>query len=223
MNIIYKAKPIIYEGIQFRSKLEARWYIFMKKLGWNIVYEPEIEGINGWIPDFLIIGKCHKTLVDVKGINRNTDWVTIEFEYEKNKSIIISKHKDYDKILNSGIKNLHDYELLIVGSNLRLDGNSAMGILHTRAIHYDHHTTKCTNLNDLHTSSETVFSHSEGQIGFMDHEGSWCCRITGEGGKTYLFRSNDYRYHDSHYKFIDTSWNEAGTELRWKGKAEPDF
>ena len=118
---------------------------------------------------------------------------------------------------------MHDYELLIVGSNLRLDGNSAMGILHTRAIHYDHHTTKCTNLNDLHTSSETVFSHSEGQIGFMDHEGSWCCRITGEGGKTYLFRSNDYRYHDSHYKFIDTSWNEAGTELRWKGKAEPDF
>ena len=125
-----KAIPIIYEGIQFRSKLEARWYIFMKKLGWNVVYEPEIEGINGWIPDFLIIGECHKTLVDVKGIDRVTD-----------------------------------------------------------------------------------------QIGFMDHEGSWCCRVTGEGGKTYIFRPDPhYNEHCSTYEKIDTHWNEAGTKLRWKGK-----
>jgi hypothetical protein len=47
-----KAIPINIEGIQFRSKLEARWYLFMKNLGWNIEYEPEIEGIIGWIPDF---------------------------------------------------------------------------------------------------------------------------------------------------------------------------
>ena len=85
-----KAIPIIYEGIQFRSKLEARWYIFMKKLGWNVVYEPEIEGLNGWIPDFLIIGKEHKILVDVKPIDRAKDWDT---------------HPDHNKILNSGIKN----------------------------------------------------------------------------------------------------------------------
>ena len=55
-----KAIAVEYEGIKFRSKLEARWYIFMKKLGWNIIYEPEIEGINGWIPDFLIIGISDK-------------------------------------------------------------------------------------------------------------------------------------------------------------------
>ena len=213
-----KAIQIIVEGIHFRSKLEAKWYLFMKKLGWNIIYEPEIEGLNGWIPDFLIIGKCHKTLVDVKGIDRDTDWTTSKWDKEKNESIITSKHKDYDKILNSGIKNLHDYELLILGSNLRLDGGSAMGILYTRAMHYDTNTGKSTKLNDLYESSETVFSYSEDQIGFMDHEGSWCCRITGEGGKTYLFRGSDYNDDDPHYKFIDTCWNEAGTELRWKGK-----
>ena len=42
-----KAKQIIYDHLHFRSKLEARWYIFMKKLGWSIEYEPEIEGLYG--------------------------------------------------------------------------------------------------------------------------------------------------------------------------------
>ena len=38
-----QAIPITYQGINFRSKLEARWYIFMKNLGWNVEYEPHIE------------------------------------------------------------------------------------------------------------------------------------------------------------------------------------
>ena len=33
-----QAKPMVYEGINFRSKLEARLYFFMKNLGWNIEY-----------------------------------------------------------------------------------------------------------------------------------------------------------------------------------------
>ena len=76
-----RAKQIIVEGIHFRSKLEARWYLFFKKLGWNIIYEPEIEGLTGWLPDFLIIGKNGwKTLVDVKPIDSISDW---EDYYEK--------------------------------------------------------------------------------------------------------------------------------------------
>ena len=69
-----KAIPINIEGIQFRSKLEARWYLFMKNLGWNIEYEPEIEGINGWIPDFLILGNKTKVLVEVKPFQTLSDF-----------------------------------------------------------------------------------------------------------------------------------------------------
>jgi hypothetical protein len=210
-----KAIAVEYEGIKFRSKLEARWYIFMKKLGWNIIYEPEIEGINNWIPDFLIIGKSHKTLVDVKGINRDTEWCESTWNSATNERIIKSKHKDYDKILNSGIKNLHDYELLILGANLRLDGESAMGILHTRVEDRDENG-KITKLNDLYRSSETVFSCVDKKIGFMDVEGAWCCRITGEEGKTYIFRNQDYD--DYRYKFIDDAWNESWSKLRWEPK-----
>ena len=64
-----KPIPTKIDGIQFRSKLEARWYLFMKRLQWRIEYEPqELPEINGWIPDFMIIGKDKKILVDVKPI-----------------------------------------------------------------------------------------------------------------------------------------------------------
>ena len=47
-----QAIPITYQGIEFRSKLECRHYIFMKKIGWNIEYEPEVEGVYGYQTDF---------------------------------------------------------------------------------------------------------------------------------------------------------------------------
>jgi len=157
MNIIYKAKPIIYEGIQFRSKLEARWYIFMKKLGWNIIYEPEIEGLNGWIPDYLIIGKQHKILVDVKPIDKAEEWETGYYDNEKKKYIVTKKHKDYDKIMNSGIKKLHDYELLILGTNLQLDENESMGIFYIRPDESDIKHCKKTK-DDLYEDGNCIFS-----------------------------------------------------------------
>ena len=61
-----KAKQIIVDGIHFRSKLEARWYLFMKRLGWNIIYEPEIKGLNNWIPDF--------SFGEYKGMKHNNFW-----------------------------------------------------------------------------------------------------------------------------------------------------
>ena len=211
MNIIYKAKPIIYEGIQFRSKLEARWYIFMKKLGWNIIYEPEIKGLNGWIPDYLIIGKQHKILVDVKPIDKSEEWEASYYDDKKGKHIITKKHKDYDKIMNSGIKKLHDYELLILGTNLQLDENESMGIFYIRP---DESSIEHTTKDDLYEDGNCIFSCVGNQIGFMTYMMGWCCRITGEGGKVYIFRNSD----DTLFKKIDTCWNEAWTELRWKGK-----
>lgn len=232
-----KAKPIVYEGIHFRSKLEARWYIFMKKLGWRIEYEPEIKGLNGWLPDFLIIGEKHKTLVDVKPIQKVSDWYEPSFESSRN------------KILNSGIKNLHDYELLILGNNLQLDSNDSMGILyvrHDKLVYKENPNITCVeNCCDstkyvldngvykdqngkellevtgeyLEEDGNVIFSRAgyscKSHIGFMTMQGTWMCRISGEGGKSYLHRD---AYDKEEFKMIDTYWNEAWTELRWKGK-----
>tara|TARA_Y100001951_G_C11161189_1_gene194875 strand:- start:43 stop:633 length:591 start_codon:yes stop_codon:yes gene_type:complete len=191
-----KAKPITYLGIDFRSKLEARWYIFMKKLGWNVEYEPDIEGLNNWIPDFLIIGKKHKILVDVKPIDRADEWKI---------------HPDRNRILGSGIKKLHDYELLILGANLQLDQNESMGIFYIRPGESEMEYSKRTK-DDLYEDGNCIFSCYDDQIGFMTNMMTWCCRITGEGGKTYIFRDNN----NDLFKKIDTYWNEAWSKLQWK-------
>jgi len=49
-----KAIPTTYLGVNFRSKLEARYYIHFKNLGWKIDYEPEVPGLMGYQPDFVI-------------------------------------------------------------------------------------------------------------------------------------------------------------------------
>lgn len=46
------AKPTVYGGLQFRSRLEAKWAAFFDTLGWPHEYEP--MDLAGWIPDFLL-------------------------------------------------------------------------------------------------------------------------------------------------------------------------
>ena len=53
----------IYRGIEYRSRLEARWASFFIQLGWHITYEP-FDG-DGYIPDFLIHGE-RPLIVEVK-------------------------------------------------------------------------------------------------------------------------------------------------------------
>ena len=47
-----KAIPTRYAGVQFRSRLEARWAAFFDLVGWKWEYEP--VDFDGWIPDFVI-------------------------------------------------------------------------------------------------------------------------------------------------------------------------
>lgn len=56
-----KAIPTIYNGLQFRSRLEATWAAFFDLMGWKWEYEP--CDFPGWIPDFLL---GERTYVEVK-------------------------------------------------------------------------------------------------------------------------------------------------------------
>lgn len=59
------AIPTKYGGIQFRSRLEARWAAFFDILGWTWDYEP--IDCDGWIPDF-VLHTSPRTLVEVKPV-----------------------------------------------------------------------------------------------------------------------------------------------------------
>ena len=58
-----KAHPTVYNGRQYRSRLEARWAAFFDALGWRHDYEP--IDLDGWSPDFIIF---NRVLVEVKPI-----------------------------------------------------------------------------------------------------------------------------------------------------------
>jgi hypothetical protein len=59
-----KAKPTIYKGYAFRSRLEAKWARFFDLMKWTWEYEP--FDLDGWSPDFVIKGRPHDILVEVK-------------------------------------------------------------------------------------------------------------------------------------------------------------
>lgn len=66
-----KAHPTRYKNVQFRSRLEARWAAFFDLLDWRWQYEP--IDLDGWTPDFSIVGHDGPIYVEVKPIEWRGD------------------------------------------------------------------------------------------------------------------------------------------------------
>jgi len=67
MNRKIKPIPTIYNGVKYRSRTEARWALFMEKLGLTFDYEPdgfELPSGRRYLPDFYI--HDFKTYLEVK-------------------------------------------------------------------------------------------------------------------------------------------------------------
>lgn len=60
----FKAIPTSYDGINFRSRLEAKWAAFFHLMGWKYEYEP--IDLDGYIPDFVLTGCKIPIYVEVK-------------------------------------------------------------------------------------------------------------------------------------------------------------
>ncbi len=67
-----KAITTTFDGIEYRSRLEARWAAYFAGIGWQFTYEP-FDG-NGYIPDFLIHGD-RPMLVEVKPAVTEADYL----------------------------------------------------------------------------------------------------------------------------------------------------
>ena len=51
-----KAHPTSFDGVAFRSRLEARWAAFFSLARWAWEYEP--IDLDGWSPDFRVVIPC---------------------------------------------------------------------------------------------------------------------------------------------------------------------
>ena len=193
-----KAIPINVEGIQFRSKIEARRYLFMRNLGWNVEYEPEIEGIFGWIPDFLIMGNGTKVLMEVKPFATLIDFET-DYAAETVK-----------KIQNS-LKDVKVDAVLLVGSSLNL-GKAECGGEHSfvggkiiRPNTSDFFPEKFYTDNFAYTDRPG----GRFEIGVCD-EIHWYHDVINND------HNGGYSLEKNNYNLVNRCWNEAGSQLQWK-------
>lgn len=102
-----KAIETHYNGYIFRSRLEARWAVFLDSL--NIKWEYEHEGFNldgiWYLPDFWLPTFNNECFLEVKPIALN------KIELEKAKRLVFISHKPI--ILAIGSPNYKSYEVLM--------------------------------------------------------------------------------------------------------------
>ena len=184
------AIPTKYDGIEYRSRLEARWAAFMQNIGWNIVYEP-FDG-DGYIPDFLVQGD-NPLLIEVKPASVAADYQAAVPKAERG----LAAHWTHD--------------ILIVGSTpfptvslgygsqypAGLLGEYAAAPFHTGWIWDEaewHQCTLCQSLNIHHT-----------QVSYTGRPcGHW-------GGNDYLGTPPTH--------IMRSMWADACNDVRWRGTA----
>jgi hypothetical protein len=208
-----KAHEVIYRGAHFRSKNECKRYIFFKQLGWNIEYEPVLEDVKGWLPDFAIYGEeGRKILVEVKPYQTRGDFET---DYAKS----IEK-----KIHNSGWYANYS-SVLIFGSVLSLGedgggGYSFVGGKCWRQREYDpkYHSQDYGErkiVNNHIYDCDDFFAYSNESFDYKTSKIDVCDEYNSYSGHIYGSYSGSYSLSDQGRKKIETAWNHAGSEMRY--------
>jgi hypothetical protein len=196
MDYILKSIPTTYNGIRFRSRLEARWAYFFDLIGWKWEYEP--YDLNGWLPDFVIHGN-EDILVEVKPIDDIDEFPKSDF-----KKIMSAIGKDSDK------------EILLLGNNIDMNGGRDYAfdtcpqigwLFHefiVRARNQDEHKWDC---------EPCCFIHDGKHFGIFGVIGSWHDRIwDGHGHDTLRCMQEN----DNKKSKIERLWKKAKNKVQWK-------
>lgn len=89
MNKI-KAIETEYNGLKFRSRLEARWAVFLDAVGIKYLYEPEgfeFEDGTRYLPDFYL-PDSHQFL-EVKGVQTERDWHKVDCLIDEGQDVVV--------------------------------------------------------------------------------------------------------------------------------------
>ena len=192
-------KPTTYMGLDYRSMLETRYGIHFKSLGFDMDYEPEVPGLFGYRPDFVIYPKRKKCdyLGEVKPI-----YVEIKPIRDVTK---IFEDPDYDSFREKVYKNWNrENDLIIFGGNVfnRYDKVAAV------ALCWQNNFPKHYGSYAIHYS---IARESNKQIGLSWHHAE-------------LYTENDHTYPVENIgdnekeaaEYIESSFNRAWSKLQWK-------
>jgi hypothetical protein len=93
-----KAIPTIYNGIRFRSRLEARWAAFFDACRWQYTYEPLDFGV--WSPDFALHRQVNPpTYLEIKPISKFEHAVIDRMGQIPGYHILVGLNPQHDMVL----------------------------------------------------------------------------------------------------------------------------
>ena len=185
-----KAIPTMYNGIQCRSILEAKWSCFFDLCGWKYQYEP--TNFNGWIPDFVLYDK-NEVYVEIKPITKHCE-------------------RTMGKMIKSGC----DTDMLLLGevinplSIYREDCNQ---------FGWHRQVSTEREMDEVFLSagkgywSDAWFTYMNKKIGVCNRDGGWNDSLTGDyEGNCSLMMDGDYN------DIILKNWDKACNKVQWMKK-----
>lgn len=198
------AIPTKYDGIEYRSRLEARWAAFMMNIGWDIVYEP-FDG-DGYIPDFLVQGN-RPMLIEVKPAATQAEYAAPVAKIEQG----LARHWQHD--------------ILIVGASPfpqpmgnytiwgRRDGKDITRVAGWMGQHMAEHFPEAENDPWSWDSGEWITC---GECGFI----AVYHTVQSFGGRPcWCVPGGDHHLGYVRPGLLESFWADACNDVKWRGKA----
>lgn len=201
------AIPTKYNGVQFRSRLEARWAAFFDLCGWPWEYEP--LDLDGYIPDFILT--LHRAvLVEVKPIVR---WPCGVKQCVDARCYHDAEITDaFEKVRSSGWVD----EAVVVGATLQSEDWTGFPLTlgHFAIDQNLDETVRLLSVSSIGTACVAMWCSHCDRPSFCSAEWSWRCRVCGvyEGNETLDLKTHNG---EAHRAFI-SAWREAGNLAQWK-------
>lgn len=187
-----KAIPTNYNGVRFRSRLEAKWAAFFDRCNWRWSYE--VNDFDGYIPDFLLHFRI-PVFVEVKPLQ----WDDSESDAE-----ILQEVRT--KFAHSGVRG----ELLTLGSFVLTceDNDSKKPLLHHRLGLSMEIDAQGDGVTPWDWAFAFYCSHC-GNFSFASESMSYHCRARG------CYSERDGKDHIAGWE-TDFDWRRACSEVQWR-------
>lgn len=203
------AIPTTYDGIEYRSRLEARWAAFMANIGWDTVYEP-FDG-DGYIPDFLVQGD-NPLLIEVKPASIAADYLAAVPKAE------------------SGLEQHWTHDILIVGSTPFPTVNLGYGSQHPAGLLGEHGGAGWDGWRWGEAEWHLCVG-GQPPPGWVDNlmawePAGWVCGTISVHHTEMSYASRPCGHYDGdHYiyqpptRLMSSMWADACNDVKWRGRA----